>query len=115
MSGESPYIDTRDVPKLLDCGRLGRQAADNPRSALCVVKSCRKRLLNSQGAAQAKAAALHPNGTRAHYLNYLQRGEGEAGKRSVGNRISQPIRSIEKVIDRRVEDRIDRSKQADES
>jgi hypothetical protein len=27
------------------------------------------------------------NGTRAHYLNYLQKREGEPGKRSAGNRI----------------------------
>jgi hypothetical protein len=36
------------------------------------------------------------NGTRAHYLNYLQKREDEAGKRSAGNRIGQPIRSTEK-------------------
>jgi hypothetical protein len=60
MGGESHYIDTQDVQKLLDYGRLGRQAADHPRSALWVVKSCRKRLPNGLGAAEAKAAALHP-------------------------------------------------------
>jgi len=40
--GENPYIDTKDVLKLLDYGRLGRQAAGHPWSALRVVKSCRK-------------------------------------------------------------------------
>jgi hypothetical protein len=39
--GETPYIDTNDV-KASDCGRLGRQAAGHPWSALRVVKSCRK-------------------------------------------------------------------------
>ena len=39
------------------------------------------------------------NGTRAHYLNYLQKREGEAGERSAGNRIGY------QVIDRQVEDR----------
>jgi hypothetical protein len=37
----------------------------------------------------------------AHFLNYLQkRGEGEAGKRSAGNRIGQPNQIDRKVIDR---------------
>jgi hypothetical protein len=29
-SGENLYIDIKDVLKLLDCGRLGRQAAGYP-------------------------------------------------------------------------------------
>jgi hypothetical protein len=36
------YIDTKDVLKLLACGRLGRQAAGHSWSALRVAKSCRK-------------------------------------------------------------------------
>ena len=38
---ESLYRHRRCL-KLLNCGRLGRQAADHPWSALRVVKSCRK-------------------------------------------------------------------------
>jgi hypothetical protein len=40
--GENPCIDTNDVLKASDCGRLGHQAAGHPWSALRVVKSCRK-------------------------------------------------------------------------
>jgi len=40
--GENPGVDTQGGLKLLDCGRLGRQAAGHPWSALRVVKSCRK-------------------------------------------------------------------------
>src|SRR4051794_34088690 len=46
--------------KLLDCGRLGRQAADHPWSALRVVKSCRKDCPTASVLLEAKAAALHP-------------------------------------------------------
>ena len=34
LGGENPYIDTKDVLKLLNCGRLGRQAVNHPWSAL---------------------------------------------------------------------------------
>ena len=40
--GENPYIDTQGCFKASDRGRLGRQAASHPWSALRVVKSCRK-------------------------------------------------------------------------
>jgi hypothetical protein len=43
-----------------DCGRLGRQAADHPWSALRVVKSCRKDCPTASVLLEAKAAALHP-------------------------------------------------------
>jgi hypothetical protein len=45
----------------------------------------RKRLPDSQGAARSQSCIQ--NGARAYYLNYLQKREGEAGKRSAGNRI----------------------------
>ena len=41
-----------------DCGRLGRQAADHPWSALRVVKSCRKDCPTASVLLEAKAAAL---------------------------------------------------------
>jgi hypothetical protein len=40
--GENTCIDTQGGWKASDCGRLGRQAAGHPWSALRVVKSCRK-------------------------------------------------------------------------
>src|SRR5271156_5345849 len=43
-----------------DCGRLGRQAADHPWSALRVVKNCRKDYPTASALLEAKAAALHP-------------------------------------------------------
>src|ERR1700733_1973573 len=43
-----------------DCGRLSRQAAGHPWSALRVVKSCRKDCPTSEMLLEAKAAALHP-------------------------------------------------------
>ena len=46
--------------KASGCGQLGRQAAGHLWRALRVAKSCRKRLPHCQGAAEAKAAALHP-------------------------------------------------------
>jgi len=40
-----------------DCGRLGRQAAGHPWSALHVVKSCRKDCRNSFGAARSQSSS----------------------------------------------------------
>src|SRR5213082_2539557 len=81
-----------------DCGRLGRQAAGHPWSALRVVKSCRKDCPTASVLPKPKQQLCIQNGTRAYYLNYLQE-VGEAGKRSAGNRIGC------QVIDRQVEDR----------
>jgi hypothetical protein len=96
VGGESLYLVARDVLKASDCGRLGRQAADNPWSALRVVKAAGKTAQRPRCCSKPKQQLCIQNGTRAHYLNYLQKREGEAGKRSAGNRISQPIRSTEK-------------------
>jgi len=46
--------------KASDCGRLGRQAAGHPWSALRVVESCRKDCPTAKVLLEAKAAALHP-------------------------------------------------------
>jgi hypothetical protein len=64
--------------KASDCGRLGRQAAGHPWSALRVVKPP-KDCPTAEVLLEAKAAALHPE-ARAHYLNYLQRGRVRRGK-----------------------------------
>jgi hypothetical protein len=96
--GESPCIDARDGLKASDYGRLGRQAAGHPWSTLRVVKSCRKDCPTASVLSKPKQQLCIQNGTRAHYLNYLQE-VGEAGKRSAGKRIGY------QVIDRQVEDR----------
>ena len=105
--GESPCIDTQDGLKASDCGRLGRQAAGHPWSALRAVKSCRKDCPTASVLPKPKQQLCIQNGTRAYYLNYLQE-VGEAGKRSAGNRIGY------QVIDRQVEDRQTGRNRADE-
>jgi hypothetical protein len=74
------YIDTKDVLKLLDCGRLGRQAAGHSWSALRVAKSCRKTAQRPRCCSKLKQQLCIQNGTRAHYLNCLQRGRVRRGK-----------------------------------
>jgi hypothetical protein len=56
---ESLYRHQRCL-KASDCGRLGRQAADHPWSALRMMKSCRKDCPTAKVLLEAKAAALHP-------------------------------------------------------
>ena len=46
-------VSTPMMFKASDCGRLGRQAAGHPWSALRVVKKLPKRLPNGQGAARS--------------------------------------------------------------
>jgi hypothetical protein len=72
--------------KASDCGRLGRQAAVHSWSELRVVKSCRKDYLTAKVLLEAKAAALHPEWYQS-LLSKLSTKDGEAGKRSAGNRI----------------------------
>jgi hypothetical protein len=73
--GENPYIDPEDVLRLLNCGRLGRQAAGHPWSALRVVKSCRKDCPTAEVLLEAKAAALHPKWYQSS-LSRLSKGGG---------------------------------------
>src|SRR5947209_15624807 len=63
-----------------DCGRLGRQAAGHPWSALRVVKSCRKTAQRPRCCSKPKQQLCIKNGTRAYYLNYLLRGRVRRGK-----------------------------------
>jgi hypothetical protein len=63
-----------------DCGRLGRQAAGHPWSALRVVKSYRKTAQRPRYCSKPKQQLYIRNGTRAHYLNYLPRGRVRGGK-----------------------------------
>src|SRR5439155_4729023 len=94
--------------KASDCGRLGRQAADDPWSALRVVKSCRKDCPTASVLPKPKQQLCIQSGTRAHYLNYLHRRWVRRGKRSAGNRIGYQL------IDRQVEDRQTGRNKADE-
>jgi hypothetical protein len=86
--------------KASGCGRLGRQAADRPWSALRAVKAAEKTAQRPRRCSEPKQQLCIQNGTRAHYLNYLQKREGEVGKRSAGNRIgsvlptSKPFRPV---------------------
>jgi len=70
----------RMVEKLLDCGRLGRQAAGHPWSALRVVKNCRKDCPTASVLPKPKQQLCIQHGTRAHYLNYLQERWARWGK-----------------------------------
>ena len=67
-----------------------------------------KRLPNGLGAAEAKAAALHPKRYQSLLSKLSTKEVGEAGKRSAGNRIGY------QVIDRQVEDRQTGRNKADE-
>ena len=80
LGGENPYIDTKDVLKLLNCGRLGRQAAGHPWSALRVVKSCRKDCPTAKVLLEAKAAALHPEWYQSLLSKLSTRGRVRRGK-----------------------------------
>ena len=63
-----------------DCGRLGRQAAGHPWSALRVGKSCRKDCPTASVLPKPKQQLCIQSGTRAHYLNYLHRRWARRGK-----------------------------------
>ena len=78
--GEDPYVDTQDGLKASDCGRLGRQAAGHPWSALRVVKSCQKDCPTASVLPKPKQQLCIQNGTRAHYLDYLQERWARQGK-----------------------------------
>src|SRR3989440_12138738 len=79
--GENPYIDTQGCLKASDCGRLGRQAADHPWSALRVVKSCRKDCPTAKVLLEAKAAILHPERYQSLLSKLSTKREGEAGEK----------------------------------
>jgi hypothetical protein len=78
--GENPCIDTQDGFKASDYGRLGRQAAGHPWSALRVAKSCRKDCLTASVLPKPKQQLCIQSGTRAYYLNYLPERWARRGK-----------------------------------
>src|SRR5256714_13654976 len=67
--------------KASDCGRLGRQAAGHPWSALRVGKSCRKDCPTASVLLEAKAAALHPERYQSLLSKLSTKRDGEAGER----------------------------------
>src|SRR5271154_5918195 len=67
---ESLYRHQRCL-KASDCGRLGRQAASHPWSALRVVKAAEKTAQRPRCCSKPKQQLCIHKGTRAHYLNYL--------------------------------------------
>jgi hypothetical protein len=111
--GEDPYIDNKDVLKLLNCGRLGRQAAGHPWSALRVVKSCRKDCLTASVLLEAKAAALHPERYQSS-LSKLSTERGRAWRGKEAQLIGLASQSDrQKVMDRQVIDRQVEDRQTD--
>jgi hypothetical protein len=74
-----------------------------------VVKSCRKTAQRPRYCSKLKQQLYIQNGTRAHYLNYLQRGRvrREKKRRQWDWLANQKDRKVmdRQVIDRQVEDR----------
>jgi hypothetical protein len=66
--------------KASDCGRLGRQAAGHPWSALRVVESCRKDCPTASVLLEAKAAARHPERYQSLLSKLSTKREGGVGK-----------------------------------
>src|ERR1700722_1011272 len=99
------------------CGRLGRQAAGHPWSALRVVKSCRKDCPTAEVLPKPKQQLCIQNGTRGHYLNYLKRWVRRGKKRRQSdwpaNQMDRKVMDRQ-VIDRQVEDRQTGRNKADE-
>ena len=87
-----------------DCGRLGRQAADHPWSALRVVKSCRKDCPTASVLLEAKAAALRPERYQSS-LSKLSTKEGGRGGEKKRRQSDWPANQIDRKVDRQVIDR----------
>jgi hypothetical protein len=107
-----PISTPKDVLKLLNCGRLGRQAAGHPWSALRVMKSCRKTAQRPRCCSKLKQQLWY----QSSLSNYLQRGRVRRGKKRrqsdwLANQMDRKVMDRH-VIERQVEDRqTDRSKQ----
>src|SRR5271156_3369146 len=71
-------ISTPKMFKASDCGRLGRQAADHPWSALRVVKSCRKDCPTAK--VLPKPKQLHPKWYQSSLSKLSTRG-GRGGEK----------------------------------
>ena len=73
--------------KASDCGRLGRQAAWSPLERAPRGEKLPKDYPTASVLLEAKAAALHPEWYQSLLSKLSTKREGEAGKRSAGNRI----------------------------
>ena len=104
MGGENPYVDTQDGLKAPYCGRLGRQAADHPWSALRVVKGCRKDCPTASVLLEAKAAALHPERYQSS-LSKLSTKEGRARRGKEAQEIGLASQSDRQKSDGQTGDR----------
>jgi hypothetical protein len=74
--------------KASDCGRLGRQAAWSPLERAPRGEKLPKDYPTASVLLEAKAAALHPEWYQSLLSKLSTEREGEAGKKSAGNRIS---------------------------
>jgi hypothetical protein len=92
-------ISARRMFKASDCGRLGRQAAGHPCSALRVVKSCRKDYLTALVLLEAKVVALHPEWYQSS-LSKLSTKEGGCGGEKKRRQSDWLANQIEKVTDK---------------
>jgi hypothetical protein len=82
-------VSTPMMFKASDCGRLGRQAAGHPKSALRVVKSCQKDCPTAEILLEAKSAALRPERYQAQAIGLdsqsdRQKSDGQTGHRQTG-------------------------------
>ena len=92
--GEDPCINTKDVFKASELWATRPSGCWSPLERAPRGEKLPKRLPNGLGAAEAKAAALHPERYQSSLSKLSTQEVGEAGKRSAGNRIDR------KVIDR---------------
>jgi hypothetical protein len=104
-----PISTLRMFLRLLIVGDSAARLLVTPWSALRVVKSRRKDCPTAEVLPRPKQQLCIQNGTRAHYLNYLQkRGRGGEKKRRQSNWLANQMdRNVmdRQVIDRQVEDR----------
>jgi hypothetical protein len=80
LSAAHNNIDTKDVLKLLIVGDSAVRLLVTPWSALRVVKSCRRDCPTAKVLPKPKQQLYIQSGTRAHYLNYLQKRWVRRGK-----------------------------------
>ena len=85
--GEDPCIDTEDVFKASELWATRPSGCWSPLERAPRGEKLPQRLPNGLGAAEAKTAALHPERYQSLLSKLSTKREGEAGKRSAGNRI----------------------------
>src|SRR5271154_1718474 len=106
--GENPSIDTKDVFEASELWATRPSGCWSPLERAPRGGKAAERLPNGLGAAEAKAAALHPKWYQSSLSKLSTKEVGEVGKRSAGNQIGY------QVIDRQVEDRQTGRNKADE-